>query len=39
VYVVNSGQIVNGTLNVNETLKLAESAMTVLQAKGMGESS
>jgi len=27
VFVVNSAQIVNGTLNVNETIKLAESAV------------
>ena len=26
LYVVNSAQIVNGTLNVNETVKLAEDA-------------
>lgn len=28
VFVVNSAQIVNGTLNVNETVKLAETAVT-----------
>jgi protoporphyrinogen oxidase len=32
VYVVNSSQIVNGTLNVNETLKLAEPAAARLIA-------
>ena len=32
VYVVNSSQIVNGTLNVNETLQLAESAAGELLA-------
>ena len=32
VYLVNSSQIVNGTLNVNETLQLAESALPVLLA-------
>jgi protoporphyrinogen oxidase len=30
VWIVNSSQIVNGTLNVNETIKLAESAVTEL---------
>ena len=30
VFVVNSAQIVNGTLNVNETIKLAESAVKEL---------
>jgi len=30
VFVVNSAQIVNGTLNVNETIKLAESAVEEL---------
>lgn len=30
VYVVNSAQIVNGTLNVNETIALAEQAITEL---------
>jgi len=30
VYLVNSAQIVNGTLNVNETLKLAAEAMPTL---------
>ncbi|CAN5214893.1 NAD(P)/FAD-dependent oxidoreductase [soil metagenome] len=30
---VNSSQIVNGTLNVNETLMLADRAMTLLQAE------
>lgn len=30
VFVVNSAQIVNGTLNVNETIKLAESAVEQL---------
>ncbi len=30
VYVVNSAQIVNGTLNVNETLQLADSALPAL---------
>ena len=32
VYLVNSSQIVNGTLNVNETLQLAESAVPALLA-------
>jgi protoporphyrinogen oxidase len=31
VYVVNSAQIVNGTLNVNETVQLAERAVSVLR--------
>jgi protoporphyrinogen oxidase len=31
VYVVNSTQIVNGTLNVNETVQLAERALAVLE--------
>lgn len=30
VYAVNSSQIVNGTLNVNETIKLAEEALPLL---------
>ena len=30
VYTVTSAQIVNGTLNVNETIKLAEEAVTIL---------
>jgi protoporphyrinogen oxidase len=30
MFIVNSAQIVNGTLNVNETLRLAESALEVL---------
>ena len=30
VYVVNGAQIVNGTLNVNETVKLAEQAVDEL---------
>jgi protoporphyrinogen oxidase len=30
LYIVNSAHIVNGTLNVNETLALAERAMSVL---------
>jgi len=33
VYVVNSAQIVNGTLNVNETIRLAEQSLsTILRA-------
>jgi protoporphyrinogen oxidase len=32
VYCVNSAQIVNGTLNVNETLQLAENALPTLLA-------
>lgn len=32
VYIVNSSQIVNGTLNVNETLQLAENAVDKLLA-------
>ena len=32
VYAVNSSQIVNGTLNVNETVQLAEDAMKTLLA-------
>lgn len=32
VYLVNSSQIVNGTLNVNETLQLAEQALPALLA-------
>jgi hypothetical protein len=34
VYAVNSSQIVNGTLNVNETVQLAEDAMMILLADG-----
>lgn len=30
VYVVNSAQIVNGTLNVNETIRLAEESLCVI---------
>jgi protoporphyrinogen oxidase len=30
LYIVNSAQIVNGTLNVNETVRLAESSLDVL---------
>ncbi len=30
LFIVNSSQIVNGTLNVNETLRLAESSLEVL---------
>ena len=30
VFVVNSSQIVNGTLNVNETVRLAEGALPIL---------
>ena len=33
VYLVNSSQILNGTLNVNETLQLAEQAMPTLLAE------
>ena len=33
VYVVNSSQIVNGTLNVNETLQLADAAVPTLLSK------
>lgn len=32
LYVVNSSQIVNGTLNVNETVKLADEACTAILA-------
>ena len=32
VYLVNSAHIVNGTLNVNETLQLAEQAIPQLLA-------
>lgn len=32
VFAVNSSQILNGTLNVNETVQLAERAATVLLA-------
>ncbi|MBN9119307.1 MAG: NAD(P)/FAD-dependent oxidoreductase [Planctomycetes bacterium] len=35
VYLVNSAQIVNGTLNVNETLQLAEQALPALLAPAM----
>ena len=35
VHVVNSAQIVNGTLNVNETVKLAESAAAELLVIGL----
>ena len=38
VFVVNSAQIVNGTLNVNETIKLAESAVTELLMSGPSNS-
>jgi len=34
LYVVNSAQIVNGTLNVNETIRLAESAAQVIVDPG-----
>ena len=35
VFVVNSAQVVNGTLNVNETLQLADAAVpTLLEASG-----
>jgi hypothetical protein len=30
IFTVNSSQILNGTLNVNETLQLAEAAMAAL---------
>ena len=30
LYIVNSSQIINGTLNVNETVKLAEAAVTTI---------
>lgn len=32
VYIVNSSQIVNGTLNVNETIRLAENAVGALSS-------
>jgi protoporphyrinogen oxidase len=38
LYVVNSSQIVNGTLNVNETVRLAESSIATL-CKDIAESS
>ena len=34
LYLVNSSHIVNGTLNVNETIKLADDAMAVLLGRG-----
>ena len=34
LFLVNSSQIVNGTLNVNETLQLADKALTVVQGEG-----
>jgi protoporphyrinogen oxidase len=37
VYMVNSSQIVNGTLNVNETIQLAENAAKHLGALPAGE--
>jgi protoporphyrinogen oxidase len=38
VYIVNSAQIVNGTLNVNETIGLADTAVTqLLAARGSPE--
>ncbi len=36
VYLVNSSQIVNGTLNVHETLQLAEQAILELGVRGQG---
>jgi protoporphyrinogen oxidase len=36
LYLVNSAQIVNGTLNVNETITLAERALEVLEASAAG---
>ncbi|HEX6946687.1 MAG TPA: NAD(P)/FAD-dependent oxidoreductase [Acidimicrobiia bacterium] len=38
VYSVNSSHIINGTLNVNETLQLVERAMPVLLGSGTGKS-
>jgi protoporphyrinogen oxidase len=35
VFIVNSAQIVNGTLNVNETVNLAEESMPTLLATGV----
>jgi hypothetical protein len=37
VHVVNSAQIVNGTLNVNETIRLAENAARALTRRGVTE--
>ena len=37
VFVVNSAQIVNGTLNVNETIKLAESAVDEMLLTASGQ--
>jgi protoporphyrinogen oxidase len=36
VHVVNSAQIVNGTLNVNETIRLAETATHILSSQSRG---
>ncbi len=36
LYIVNSAQIVNGTLNVNETVRLAESSLRALCAPLVG---
>jgi hypothetical protein len=37
IYLVNSSQIVNGTLNLNETVRLAEEALpTLLNARSEG---
>jgi hypothetical protein len=33
VYIVNSAQITNGTLNVNETVQLAEKTLIELKIK------
>jgi hypothetical protein len=36
VYVVNSAHIVNGTLNVNETIQLAERAFALISKETAG---
>lgn len=38
IFIVNSSQIVNGTLNVNETVKLANSAAEYLMSQKQSES-
>jgi protoporphyrinogen oxidase len=38
IYIVNSSHIVNGTLNVNETVQLAEKAMKLMLNSGTGNS-
>jgi hypothetical protein len=34
LYIVNSAHIINGTLNVNETIQLAERAIPLLLSRG-----